>query len=85
MDIVASDPELSFIDNFQAKIDRLGCPAIVQRASGALPADTIELFDGDGRFITLLPTSVSPDTAVLGFGLYQLGLRAGQGQAALAA
>ena len=72
---IAADPALSFIDNFQAEMDRLGCSAIVQPPSGVLPADTIELCDGDGRFITLLPRSISPETAVLGFGLYQLGLR----------
>lgn len=77
MPSLAPDPVLSYIDNFQSEIDRLGCPAIVHPARGVLPADTTELWDDDGRFITLLPMSVSPETAVFGFGLYQLGLRTG--------
>lgn len=67
---LAPDPALSYIDNFQSEIDRLGCPAIVHPARGGLPADTMELWDAEGRFITLLPMLVIPEMAVLGFGLY---------------
>ena len=78
MATLATDPHPSFVDNFQAEIDRLGCPAAVHPATGYLPDGTIELWDDEGSFITLLAISVSPETAVLAFGLYQLGLRTGR-------
>jgi len=74
----APDPGLSFIDNFQAEIDRLGCSAIVEPAGKGMPSATMALLDGDGVFITLMPMSVTPETAVFAFGLHQLGLRTGR-------
>ena len=74
----ARDASLSFIDDFQSEIDRLGCMAVVRPAGRGMPADTIELFDEDGGFISLLPSTVTPETAVLAFGLYQLGMRTGR-------
>lgn len=66
-----------FVEAFNAELARLGSSASIAATRLTSASDVFDLLDDEAQFITLLPSSATPEVIVAAYRLYRQGLSRG--------